>query len=148
MDSRDPFDLQRFVRAQNSVWRQVVRELRQGRKQTHWMWFVFPQVQGLGRSAVAEQYAIRSMEEAEAYLAHTVLGSRLQECVQLTLAVKGRSAGELFGYPDELKFRSCLTLFRETVGENSLFTHALDRYFSGRGDWLTVDIIKRWRNRV
>ncbi|MCI5221086.1 MAG: DUF1810 domain-containing protein [Candidatus Electrothrix sp. AR4] len=141
----DKFSLQRFVNAQNPVLEQVVQELRQGRKQTHWMWFVFPQVFGLGCSAIAERYAIRSMAEATAYLDHPILGNRLLECVALTRKIEQKNAKEVFGYPDDLKFRSSLTLFRETAKEESLFSDALEKYFAGEHDTRTLEILRSWK---
>src|SRR5882724_5032291 len=107
----DPYDLQRFVDAQNPVYDRVRAELRSGRKQTHWMWFIFPQIAGLGHSAMAQRYAISSLQEAQAYLDHAILGSRLRDCTGLVTRVEGRTAREILGPPDDMKFRSCLTLF-------------------------------------
>ena len=107
----DPYDLRRFVEAQDPVFEQVCSELRAGRKQSHWMWFVFPQLKGLGHSAMAHRYGIASLAEAEAYIKHPILGLRLRECTRLVNLVEGRSIEQIFGYPDDLKFRSCMTLF-------------------------------------
>src|SRR5690348_18193089 len=115
MVERDPFELERFAAAQANVIARVKDELRAGRKQSHWMWFVFPQLAGLGFSPMAQRYAIASLAEARAYLAHTLLGARLRECTELVLAIHGKSAHDIFGSPDDLKFRSCLTLFAEAV---------------------------------
>jgi uncharacterized protein (DUF1810 family) len=136
----DRFDLERFVKAQDSVYGAALGELRAGRKRTHWMWFVFPQLAGLGSSPMAEAYAIGSPEEARAYLAHPVLGPRLVECVEAVNAVDERSAGDIFGYPDELKFRSSLTLFLLAAAPEAKapFQKALDKYFSGQGDAFTL----------
>jgi uncharacterized protein (DUF1810 family) len=112
----DPYNLARFVDAQEPVYADVVAELRAGRKRTHWMWFVFPQIQGLGPSETAQWFAIRSLDEARAYLAHPVLGARLRECTRIVLDIEGRTASEIFGYPDDLKFRSSLTLFARAAG--------------------------------
>jgi len=136
----DPFDLQRFIDAQEPVYRQACAELAAGRKTSHWMWFVFPQLKGLGRSATAQHYGIGSAAEAQAYLAHPLLGPRLAQCTGLVLAVEGRSAHEIFGTPDDLKFRSCMTLFARATGE-ALFTRALDRYFGGRPDPATLELL-------
>jgi uncharacterized protein (DUF1810 family) len=138
--SADPFNLQRFTDAQTPVIAAVLAELRQGRKASHWMWFIFPQVAGLGFSAMSQKYAIGSADEAKAYLAHPVLGDRLRECVELVVEVEGGSAGEIFGAPDDMKFHSCLTLFAETSGEE-LFLRALDKYFDGSPDQATLDIL-------
>jgi uncharacterized protein (DUF1810 family) len=134
----DRFDLQRFVAAQAPVWAQVLAELRAGRKASHWMWFVFPQLAGLGMSAMAQRYAISGREEALAYLADPLLGARLRECTALVTAVQGRSLREILGTPDDLKFRSCMTLFEAVSGE-VLFTHALQRCCRGERDALTLD---------
>ena len=110
---RDPYNLERFVSAQEPIYRQVLSELRSGMKTSHWMWFIFPQIRGLGRSPVSIEYAISSREEAAAYLQHRVLGPRLKECTRLVLHVTGRSAEEIFGSPDDMKFRSSMTLFAQ-----------------------------------
>ena len=123
------FDLQRFVDAQNPVYEQVCSELRRGRKETHWMWFVFPQLKGLGHSPMAIRYAISSTAEAEDYLRHPILGPRLRECTRLVNLSEGRSIEEIFGHPDHLKFRSCMTLFASAAPENPVFAEALQRYF-------------------
>ena len=134
----DPHDLDRFVRAQGPVMDAVRRELGEGRKRTHWMWFVFPQLAGLGHSEMARRYAIRSLAEARAYLAHPVLGPRLVECAGLVNAVAGRSAHAILGSPDDAKFRSCATLFAAVAGEGSVFAAALARYYGGEGDAATL----------
>ena len=134
----DPFDLQRFVVAQAPVYAQVAAELAAGRKRSHWMWFVFPQLKGLGSSAMAQHYGIASLAEARAYWAHPLLGPRLAQCTGLVLAVDGLSVHEIFGSPDDLKFRSCMTLFAQATGE-SLFTRALEKYFGGEADPRTVE---------
>jgi len=135
----DPFDLQRFVDAQNDVIEGVRSELQQGQKLGHWMWFVFPQLRGLGSSWMAQRYAISSRAEAEAYLAHSILGSRLIEFTQLVNAIEGRSIEEIFGSVDSLKFRSSVTLFANVVAGGSIFGDALRKYFGGRPDRLTLD---------
>jgi uncharacterized protein (DUF1810 family) len=136
----DPFDLTRFVRAQDPVFRDVQEELTRGRKQSHWMWFVFPQVAGLGFSAMSQRYAIASRAEAKAYLAHPVLGPRLIECTRLVLAIEGRTINAILGAPDDAKFRSSMTLF-DAVSEEPVFDEALARYFSGERDKATLDIL-------
>lgn len=136
--SSDPYDLARFVAAQEPVYAQVTAELAAGRKKSHWMWFVFPQFQGLGASAMAQRYAICSLEETAAYLAHPILGPRLKECVGLVNAVDARSAREIFGHPDDLKFRSSMTLFAATAPQEPLFMQALQKYFAGAADPLTL----------
>lgn len=137
----DPFRLQRFVEAQATVYDTVVAELRDGRKRSHWMWFIFPQLAGLGSSAMAQRYGIASLAEARAYLDHELLGPRLHECARLVDAVRGRSIQEIMGRPDDLKLRSCMTLFaRACTGEHcSDFRAVLDRYFGGAEDPVTVD---------
>ena len=134
----DPFDLERFLEAQ-SVFEDVQAELRRGAKVGHWMWFVFPQIRGLGHSGMARRFAISSRAEAEAYLAHPILGSRLKECTRLVNLAKGRSIEEIFGVIDSLKFRSSMTLFAQVAGDNTVFTAALDKYFGGQPDKLTLD---------
>jgi len=131
--------LQRFVDAQNPVFERVCAELRQGRKQTHWMWFIFPQIKGLGTSQMATKFAISSRQEAEAYLKHSVLGPRLRECTRLVNQVEGRSVNQIFGYPDDLKFRSSMTLFASTSCENAIFKDALQKYFGGEPDRSTLE---------
>jgi len=136
---RDPYDLRRFVEAQDPVFEQVRAELREGRKRSHWMWFVFPQIAGLGRSAMAQKFAISSRKEAEAYLRHPVLGPRLRECARLVNLVEGRTVGEIFGAPDDLKFRSSMTLFAEVAPEEEVFKEALGKFFGGRSDPATLE---------
>ncbi|MDR5747444.1 DUF1810 domain-containing protein [Caballeronia sp. LZ029] len=134
----DPYDLQRFVDAQESVIDDVRAELSAGRKRTHWMWFVFPQIAGLGHSAMAQHYAISSRDEARAYLAHPVLGARLVELTRIVNGVQGRSVSDIFGYPDDMKFHSSMTLFAHTADDADVFNEALRRYFEGRGDEATL----------
>jgi uncharacterized protein (DUF1810 family) len=135
---RDPYDLQRFVDAQAGVIGTVGKELRAGRKRSHWMWFVFPQLRGLGMSSTAQFYGLASLDEARAYLAHPVLGPRLLECCALMLAVPGRSAHEILGSPDDLKFRSCLTLFSLAAPDEAVFRQGLERFYGGEPDPRTV----------
>lgn len=137
-EANDPHDLQRFVDAQNPVFAQVCAELRRGRKTGHWMWFVFPQLRGLGFSAMANRYAIASRAEAAAYLDHPVLGPRLRLCTRLVTEVQGRTIGEIFGHPDDLKFRSSMTLFDKAAPEEPLFCTALDKYCGGTSDPATL----------
>ena len=125
----DPYDLQRFVDAQNPVFDQVLAELRAGRKRSHWIWFIFPQIRGLGASPMANRYAISSIEEARAYLDHPILGPRLRECTRLVTEIEGRTIAEIFGYPDDLKFRSSMTLFAHATPDNEVFTDAIAKYF-------------------
>ena len=135
-----PFDLERFLEAQEPVFRDVVGELARGRKQSHWMWFVFPQIAGLGFSAMSQRYAIGSRTEAEAYLAHPVLGPRLIECTRLVLAVDGLTINAILGAPDDAKFRSSMTLFG-AMSHEAVFDEALARYFAGQPDGATLEIL-------
>lgn len=139
----DAHDLRRFVGAQEPVYADVTAELRAGRKRSHWMWFIFPQISGLGRSGTARFYAISSLEEARAYLDHSVLGPRLRQCTELALAIVGRSAHDVFGSPDDLKFRSSMTLFAEVGTDGEPFGPALEKFFGGEPDPLTLDILRR-----
>jgi uncharacterized protein (DUF1810 family) len=134
-----PFDLERFVAAQDSVWKSVLAELRGGRKRTHWMWFVFPQLRGLGFSSMAHHYGISGRAEAEAYLRHPVLGARLVESTALVNAIEGRTLREIFGTPDDLKFRSSMTLFARVGGEP--FAAALERHCGGEPDPATLRLL-------
>lgn len=130
----DPYNLRRFVVAQSTIFEQVRSELREGRKKSHWMWFVFPQLKGLGASETARAFAISGLDEARAYLDHPVLGARLRECCALVNRIEGRSAHEIFGDPDDLKFRSCLTLFAAAAPSEEIFAQALGKYFGGEPD--------------
>jgi uncharacterized protein (DUF1810 family) len=136
----DPYDLERFVDAQHTVYPRVVAELSQGRKQSHWMWFIFPQIAGLGFSAMAQRFAIGSREEAVAYLAHRILGPRLVECTRLVLAAKGRTINDILGSPDDMKFRSCMTLFG-AASNNPIFDEAVTNYFPDGNDSATLAIL-------
>lgn len=138
----DPFDLQRFVAAQADVYDRVRSELQDGRKASHWMWFVFPQLRGLGHSAMATRYGIASLDEARAYLRHPVLGPRLRECTRLLLRVEGRSIPQILGSPDDLKFRSCMTLFQRAEPGEALFADALRKYFDGAPDARTLELLQ------
>jgi uncharacterized protein (DUF1810 family) len=137
----DPFDLARFVAAQRGVYERALSELESGTKRSHWMWFVFPQLTGLGRSATAQRYAISSLMEARAYLAHAVLGVRLRECTRAVNSLTGRSLVEIFGSPDDLKFCSSMTLFERADGEGTEFSTALDKHCAGRRDELTLRLL-------
>jgi uncharacterized protein (DUF1810 family) len=136
----DPHNLQRLVAAQAGVYSRVLAELRAGEKQSHWMWFIFPQIRGLGSSSTAQKYAIQSMDEARAYLAHPVLGPRLRECTQLVNAINGRSIEDIFGFPDNLKFHSCITLFGH-ISQEPVFTDALNKYFNRETDCKTLALL-------
>ena len=132
------FNLQRFLDAQSGVYNNVLAELRTGRKLSHWMWFIFPQISGLGSSPTAVRYAISSRAEAIAYREHPLLGQRLRECTCLVNEIEGRSIHQIFGYPDDLKFHSSMTLFANVTSENKLFKDALQKYFDGSEDALTL----------
>jgi uncharacterized protein (DUF1810 family) len=136
----DPYDLKRFVLAQDKVYGQVLAELAAGCKRSHWMWFIFPQLRALGSSLTARTFGIGSLAEARAYLAHPQLGARLGECTQLVNAVRGRSVAEIFGHPDDLKFRSCMTLFAHAAADGP-FHEALRRYFAGAQDPRTRELL-------
>ena len=139
--STDPHDFQRFVEAQNPVIEDVKEELRSGRKRTHWMWFVFPQMEGLGQRRKSQHYGMSSRAEAEVYLAHTTLGPRLREGTELVNAVDGRSANEIFGHPDDLKFRSSMTLFDAVAADPPPFRTALELYYDGERDPKTLELL-------
>lgn len=138
----DPFDLQRFLDAQSSVYPLVLDELRRGRKQSHWMWFIFPQLAGLGHSAMAQRFAIASREEAVAYLGHGILGSRLRECTALVNGIEGRTILEILGSPDDLKFHSSMTLFG-AVSSDPKFAVAITKFYGGKRDQRTLDLLSR-----
>ena len=137
----DPFDLARFVRAQERDYEQALSEIRSGRKRSHWMWYVFPQLDGLGFSPTSRHYAIKSLSEAEAYLRHPTLGARLIECAQAVLTVQGRSATELFGSPDDVKLRSSATLFARVSPPGSVFEQLIQRFFGGEPDETTLRLL-------
>jgi uncharacterized protein (DUF1810 family) len=137
----DPHDLQRFIEAQDPVYSQVCAELAAGAKTSHWMWFVFPQLKALGRSATAQHFGIASRAEAQAYWQHPVLGPRLKACSELVVAVEGRTALQIFGATDELKFRSCMTLFAQVAPQEPVFNRALAKYFGGEGDARTLELL-------
>lgn len=137
----DPYDLDRFVQAQRHCYEQALAEIRAGRKRTHWMWYFFPQLAGLGRSPAAQKYAITGIEEAEAYLQHPMLGLRLAECAEAVLAVEGRSSHDIFGSPDDRKLRSSATLFAIVSPPESVFHRLIDRYFHGEPDSRTRQLL-------
>jgi uncharacterized protein (DUF1810 family) len=137
----DRYNLQRFVEAQEPVYGQACAELRAGRKQTHWMWFIFPQLRGLGRSSTAEKFGISSLEEAQAYAAHPALGARLRECCRSLLQLDSGDARAVFGFPDDLKLRSSMTLFARAAPAESVFREVLDRFFGGEEDAATLRLI-------
>lgn len=150
----DPYNLKRFVDAQERGYVSALDEIRHGEKESHWIWFVFPQITGLGRSATSQHYALRDLAEAEAYLRHPLLGERLTECFRAALSVQGRSVREIFGSPDDLKFHSSATLFACITPGDPVFQQALDRYFQGRRDGATLRLLgprvwatESWRGR-
>lgn len=138
MAMTDPHNLQRFSQAQQPVYAQVCAELRQGRKTGHWMWFIFPQIRGLGSSETAQYFAIASRQEAAEYASHPLLGPRLRECARLVLGIEGKSVEQIFGCPDNLKFHSSMTLFARTAEDNQMFLQNLKKYFSGALDPETI----------
>ena len=138
----NPFDLNRFLDAQNNIYDDVLSELHQQRKTGHWMWFIFPQIKGLGLSPMSQRFAIQSLDEATAYLDHPILGPRLLECTQLLLAVRDRPIRHVLGTPDDMKFRSSMTLFAQATTTNRIFADAIDRYFDGNFDDLTLNILR------
>lgn len=139
---KDPYDLDRFGQAQESCYGEALAELKRGDKQTHWMWFIFPQLAGLGISLTAQRYAIKSLDEAKAYLAHAILGPRLIECADAVLAVHGRSAEEILGPTDAMKLRSCATLFAQVSPPGSVFEKLLDKYYQGQPDDETLRLLR------
>ena len=145
MSTSDPFDLNRFLKAQDDDYNRALSELTNGRKRTHWMWFIFPQIDGLAFSSMSQFYAIKSVDEAKAYLAHPVLGSRLLECAEAVVAVNGKSITEIMGSPDDLKLRSCATLFAEVSESGSVFERILEKYYHGERDERTLDQLKKLR---
>ena len=141
--TNDTFNLHRYVQAQDSCYESVKKELKQGRKKTHWMWFIFPQIDGLARSAISKQYAIKSLAETEAYLKHPVLGNRLIEFTQLVLNIEGRDIEDIFGYPDYLKFHSSMTLFSQVEDASGVFKDAIDKFYRGKFDNKTLESLNR-----
>jgi uncharacterized protein (DUF1810 family) len=137
--------LERYIKAQAPLYSRALDELKRGTKQSHWMWFIFPQIAGLGHSVMSHTYAVQSLEEARDYLAHPVLGSRLRECCQAVMAVDGKTAHEIFRSPDDLKFRSCLTLFAQAAPEETLFRDLLEKYFGGKADAATLELLEAQR---
>lgn len=145
---QEPFSLDAFVQAQASVYPQALAELRAGRKRSHWIWFVLPQLSALGRSGMARRYGIPGIEEARVYLQHPVLGARLRECCEALLALEGLNAHAIMGSPDDLKLRSCATLFAQVAGEDSVFERVLDKYFEGEPDPLTLEFFQLQSKRT
>ncbi|MDX2416076.1 MAG: DUF1810 domain-containing protein [Xanthomonadales bacterium] len=137
----DHFDLNRFTQVQEDIYTSVLSELKSGRKRTHWMWFIFPQFEGLGRSPTAKFYAIKSLEEARQYLQNPVLGARLLECSKIVLGIEGSDISDIFGFPDDLKLKSSMTLFSKVADPGSVFDQVLDKYFQGASDTRTLELI-------
>ena len=133
--------LERYIKAQAPVYARALDELKRGHKQSHWMWYVFPQIAGLGHSAMSHTYAIQSLEEAREYLAHPLLGARLRDCCKTLMAMEGHTAHEIFRSPDDLKFRSCLTLFAQAAPEETIFRDLLQKYFGGKADLATLELL-------
>jgi len=140
--TNDPYNLKRFLDAQATSYDRALAELKAGRKRSHWMWYIFPQYKGLGFSAMSRRYAIQSLDEAEAYLNHPILGDRLLECTRTVLGITGRSAREILGSPDDLKLRSCATLFEVLSPPDSVFVQLLDRFYDGERDAKTLQLLK------
>ncbi len=137
-EHEDPFDLERFISAQADVYTTALAELRSGQKHTHWMWYIFPQIAGLGFSATSQHFAIQNLKEAQSYIAHPVLGPRLRECAETVLYIEGRNVSQIFGSPDDIKFKSSMTLFAYAAGDNALFIRLLKKYFNGEQDAETM----------
>jgi uncharacterized protein (DUF1810 family) len=140
--SEDPFDLDRFVQAQEADYEQALMEIKAGRKRSHWMWYIFPQIEGLGFSSMSQRYSIKSIDEAKAYLNHPLLGRRLRECAEAVLAVEDRSVAEMFGSPDDMKLGSCVTLFSTTSDAGSVFHRVLEKHFQGVADPITLQRLR------
>ena len=143
----DPYDLRRFTKAQRNTYDRALAELKNGKKQTHWMWYIFPQIDGLGHSATSRRYAIKSIEEARQYLNHPVLGKRLLECVKVILAIEGRSISEIFGDPDDMKLKSSMTLFTCIPNSPSVLFRVLDKYFNGNRDVKTLQLFEKIKEK-
>jgi uncharacterized protein (DUF1810 family) len=141
--STDPFDLERFLLAQEPDYARALAEIKAGHKRTHWMWYIFPQLQGLGSSWISQRYAIKSAEEAKAYLEHPILGARLRECAEALLRIDGRTTAEIFGNPDDLKLKSCATLFASVSEPGSVFERILEKYYGGERDERTLQLLEK-----
>jgi len=144
--ANDPFDLARFTIAQKNIYDQVLSELRDGRKRSHWMWYIFPQIDGLGYSATTKLYSIKSLEEAQKYLCHHLLGPRLIECAETVLHTEGLTVSEIFGSPDDMKLKSSMTLFATISEEKSVFQLVLDKFFQGKQDRTTLQLLQAMDN--
>lgn len=144
----DPFNLTRFLTAQKNIYQQVLAELKNGQKQSHWMWFIFPQIEGLGKSSTSIFYAIKNKEEAQAYLNHLILSQRLLECTNIILSIKGRSASQIFGFPDDMKLKSSMTLFSAISEHNSPFQQVLNKFFQGEKDEKTDYLLTKMKSKM
>jgi uncharacterized protein (DUF1810 family) len=143
MTEQDPHDLKRFIKAQENVYPQALRKLKSGKKRTHWMWFIFPQIDGLGFSLTSQYYAIKRLDEARQYLQHPILGKRLLECVEAVLGVEGRTVSEIFDDPDDLKLQSSMTLFAAVAEQPAIFLQVLNKYFGGEKDAKSLHILAK-----
>jgi uncharacterized protein (DUF1810 family) len=139
---KSKYNLNRFIDAQKYIYEQVISELSNGNKQTHWMWFIFPQINGLGRSSIAELYSIKNKEEAIAYLENPILGKKIRECTEIILNINGKTASQIFGFPDDMKLKSSMTLFAYISDSHSIFHRVLDKYFDGKEDKKTLDLLQ------
>ncbi len=148
IDADDPFDLSRFISAQERNYGSAIAELRKGHKRTHWMWYIFPQIDGLGHSTTAKRYAIKSIDEARKYLDHPVLGARLLECAEAVLATEGRTISDIFAYPDDLKLKSSVTLFSCASDPRSVFVRILEKYFRGDRDIRTLQLLEKLKEKA
>jgi uncharacterized protein (DUF1810 family) len=146
--TNDPFELNRFVRAQDADYERALSELKAGQKRTHWMWYIFPQIDGLAFSSMSRQYSIKSVEEAKAYLSHPVLGPRLMECAEAVVDLETRSIGEILGSPDDLKLKSCATLFASVSPSGSVFDRILDKYYHGVRDNKTLALLETLKQKA
>jgi len=146
-DRSDPYDLNRFISAQQGLYDRALVELQDGLKRSHWMWYIFPQIDGLGHSPTTRHYSIKSLEEAQQYLAHPVLGARLVECAEAILAVQGQTASDIFGHPDDWKLQSSMTLFELVSNPRSIFEQVLDKYYEGKRDSKTLQIVDALMSR-
>jgi len=143
----DPYDLRRFTKAQRNTYNRALTELRNGKKQTHWMWYIFPQIDGLGHSATSKRYAIKSIEEARQYLNHSVLGKRLLECVKVILTIEGHSISEIFGHPDDMKLKSSMTLFNCIPNSPSVLFRILEKHFNYERDTTTLQLFEKIKEK-
>lgn len=146
--TNDPFDLNRFLKAQEADYEQALSEIKSGRKSSHWMWYILPQLDGLAFSSTSKHYSIKSIQEAQAYLNHPILGARLLECAQAVIEVEGRSVAEMFGYPDDLKLKSCATLFASVAPAGSVFDRILEKYYQGRRDDKTLHLLEKLKEKT